>query len=390
MREHLQRVVGHLASIDRRPASDGERRSAEWIAEELRAIGLEPGIEEERGTGGFWWQLAVLNGVAALAGARRSRFAQLVAGAASARGAWDELGVRRRWTRALMPKRPTWNVWAEAGDPGAERTLIVAAHHDAAPGGLFFDQTLPRTVASRFPGWLENARAWPRVLWWVPAGGALVALGGLLGSRRLSRIGAAMSAISAAGFADIGCRPTSPGANDNATSVAAALALGRRLTERPVEGLRVLLVFPGSEEAFEEGMLAFLDRHAAELPRDSTALVALEMLGAKTFLICEGEGPLMRIPYDAGLKDLLSAAAADVGVEALRDHWSAFQCDALAGIRRGYPSVMLISVDEHKLPPQYHSPHDLPEHIDFGTVEQAVLLVEAAVHRHAAAPTVAS
>jgi hypothetical protein len=298
---------------------------------------------------------------------------------------WDELGVRRRWTRALMPRRTTWNVSAATGDPAAERTLIVAAHHDAAPGGLFFDQTLPRLAARKLPRWHARSRSWPRVLWWVPAGGALVALGGLLGSRRLARIGAGMSALSFAGFFDIALRPTSPGANDNATSVAAALALARRLRDEPVAGLRVLLVFPGSEEAFEEGMLAYLDRHAAELPQDRTALVALEMLGSETFLICEGEGPLLRIPYDDALKDLLTAAAADAGVTALRGHWSAFQCDALAGIRRGYPSVMLISVDEHKLPAQYHSPDDTPEHVNFATVEQGLDIVEAAIRRHAAA-----
>jgi len=386
MREYLERVVGHLAGLDRRPTSEGEHAAAEWVAGELRDAGLEPVVDAEVGTGGFWWQIAALNWLAVLAGFRRSRLVQLVFGVAAASGAWDELTVREQWTRKLMPKRTTWNVWAAGGDLDAKRTLIIASHIDAAPGGVFFDQTLPRMVAEKLPGWHAKARSWPRILWWVPAGGAVVALGGLLGSRRLARFGAGMSVLSAAGFTDIGFRPTSPGANDNATSVAASLALARRLRDEPVKGLRVLFVFPGSEEAFEEGMLAYLDRHAADLPQDSTSVLALEMLGAETFLICEGEGPLVRIPYDEGLKDLLTDAAADAGVVALREYWSAFQCDALAGIRRGYPSVMLISVDKHKLPPQYHSPHDTPEHIDFGTVEQAVHLVEAAVRRLARSP----
>ncbi|HVW18674.1 MAG TPA: M28 family peptidase, partial [Solirubrobacteraceae bacterium] len=173
--------------------------------------------------------------------------------------------------------------------------------------------------------------------------------------------------------------------NDNATSVAAALVVARRLAEEPAHGVRVVIVFPGCEESFEEGMLAFLDRHAAELPRESTSVLALEMLGAQTFLICEGEGPLTRIPYDAALKDLLTGAARDAGVPALREYWSPFGSDALAGIRRGYASAMLITVDHHKLPAQYHSPADRPENVDFDSVARGVEIVEAAVRRLGAA-----
>ncbi len=252
MREHLEHVVRHLSSFERRPASEGERRSAQWIAEELRAAGHDARVEEEQAVGGYWWQLAALTGAAAAAGLSRRRGLQVLAGAAAARGAWDELGLHRLWTRALMPRRTTFNVWAQAGDADAPRTLVLAAHHDAAPGGVFFDQTVPRAIAARFPGWLEDARTWPPVLWAVPTGAALVALGGLTGRRGPARAGALMSAISSAGFADIGRSPISPGANDNLTSVAALLALARRLAAEPVTGLRVILLFPGSEESFEE------------------------------------------------------------------------------------------------------------------------------------------
>ncbi|HVW17775.1 MAG TPA: hypothetical protein VHB30_05955, partial [Solirubrobacteraceae bacterium] len=66
MRADLERVVVHLAGIDRRPTSEGERESAQWIAGELRAIGLEPVVEAEPAKGGFWWQLFALNATAAL------------------------------------------------------------------------------------------------------------------------------------------------------------------------------------------------------------------------------------------------------------------------------------------------------------------------------------
>ena len=58
---------------------------------------------------------------------------------------WDDLGHGRRWfRRAVLPHRPTWNVVAEVGDPDAERTFVLIAHHDAAHSGLIFHPILPR------------------------------------------------------------------------------------------------------------------------------------------------------------------------------------------------------------------------------------------------------
>jgi hypothetical protein len=100
----------------------------------------------------------------------------------------------------------------------------------------------------------------------VFGGPALVALGGLLGSRLLRRVGTVLALGSAATFAEIGSRSTVPGANDNLTGVATLIGLARRLQERPVAGARVLLLSTGSEESFMEGMQAFARRHFHRLP----------------------------------------------------------------------------------------------------------------------------
>ena len=54
--------------------------------------------------------------------------------------------------RAVAERKTTWNVVAELGDPEAERTFVAMAHHDAAHGGLAFDQTLQRKLVDWFPG----------------------------------------------------------------------------------------------------------------------------------------------------------------------------------------------------------------------------------------------
>ena len=63
---------------------------------------------------------------------------------------------------------------AETGDGAADRTLVVLAHHDAAPTGRIFDQSLQKWLARRFPRVIERADTalpiwWPvfgRPRWW--------------------------------------------------------------------------------------------------------------------------------------------------------------------------------------------------------------------------------
>src|SRR3712207_3533820 len=142
---------------------------------------------------------------AAVAGLTGRRVLGFLAGAFSALGVWDEAGLwRGHWTRALLPKRSTSNVVARAGDPDAERTVLLVAHHDAAHTGLAFDFTLVRWYARRFPERVERGRSWPGTIKLVFAAPILVAVGSLLGSQRLRRLGTFLSLGGAATFADIG------------------------------------------------------------------------------------------------------------------------------------------------------------------------------------------
>jgi hypothetical protein len=381
----LREIVEHLASFDRPSASDGERRGAEWIAGRLRAHGHEAEVEPERAHGTYWWPLGIFSAVAGLAGLLRSRLFGIVAGTAAALGVWDELGLWWRRSRFFLPKRTTWNVVGRAGDPEAEHVVAVIAHHDAAHGGAIFDQALPRWFARTFPDLLARSRHWPQILWLVFLGPVLVALGSLLGARRVRRIGSAISFGSAAAFADISRHPVVPGANDNLSGVAAMLGAARSLAEQPVEGIRVLLVSNGSEESFEEGMAGFVRTHEHELPRDKTWFVVLDTVGSPQLVLVEGEGMLVMEAYDAELKDVLEAAGRDAGADLLRGHWLSYGSDALIGLRTGYRSALLASFDEAKLPSNYHSLDDLPEHVDYERVADAAAVVDAAVRRLAQA-----
>lgn len=382
MRDELRRTIEHLTSWDRPSASDGERRAAIWIADQLSSHGFPVEVEEERAHGTYWWPMGLLSLLSGLAGLTGRRVAGAAVGALTAFGIWDEAGLwRGYWTRRLLPNRPTWNVVGRAGDPDAERTVCVVAHHDAAHGGMAFDFTLVRAYARRYPERVEAGRSWPGTIGLVFLGPVLVALGSLLGLPLLRKIGTGMSFGSAASFADIGLRPVVPGANDNLSAVAAMLAVARRLAEEPVSGVRVLLVSTGSEESFEEGMSAFIARHEHELDRDRTDIIVLDTVGSPRLILMEGEGMIVKRPYDAALKDTIEAAARDAGEPLIREHWLSFGSDALIGLRRGYRTALMASFDEHKLPTNYHQPTDTADRVDYATVEAAAKVTEAAVRR---------
>jgi Peptidase family M28 len=370
----LERVVRELASWDRPSASAGERRAAEWIAERLRELGVDQvRIEDEPAHGGYWWplgMLSALSGVVALAGGRVLR---ALVGAVAALGIWDELGLHRGvWTRRFIRRRTTSNVVAEFGARDAGTCVVIIAHHDAAHSGAVFDPTVPYALARRFPQVLDRMRWWPRIMSLVFAGPILVALG-----RR--RLGAALSFGSAAAFADIGRSKVVPGANDNLSGVAALIAVADALVRRPVGDIRVALLSAGSEESFEEGSQAFMRRHRDEFDARRTHVIAIDAVGSSRLVLVEGEGMLRHTEYDRRLKDTIERAADQAGIPIIREHWLSFGSDALAGIRAGYPSALVASFNEFKLPANYHWPTDVPDNVDFDTVAAAAIVVEGAV-----------
>src|SRR5687767_9506666 len=137
--ETLREVIEALAPFDREAGSDGERQAAEWLATRLNDAGARARVEEEEFLGG-WPQLhaslttaGVATGLVALSG--RLRGAAIAGGlAASGLLADDVSNGLRPLRRAVGDRKTTWNVVAELGDPSAERTFVVLAHHDAAHG----------------------------------------------------------------------------------------------------------------------------------------------------------------------------------------------------------------------------------------------------------------
>ena len=252
----------------------------------------------------------------------------------------------------------------------------MLAHHDAPQTGLLFDQTLQRRLYELAPQVIERMKT-PPPQWWIGLAGPLSTVAAAVGGRRgFARAGLVIGAIGVAIVADVWRSETVPGANDNLSGVAALVALAELLRERPVPGLRVLLVSCGAEETLQDGVRGFLASHRGELdagshlvrePRDG-GLAAPDML--------EAEGPIWMEPHTGPwLRDLLAARAERLGIALQRGFRARASTDSVIPSRAGYPIATLVSMTDWRSPANYHLPSDIPANLDYDTVADATRLV---------------
>jgi Peptidase family M28 len=378
----LRARLEELEPIYRPSASEGERRAAEWLVGQFRELGAEARIEAADAHGTYWWPLGIgtalgaLGGIATLRG-RRALGAAL--GSLGAAGIASDFPPHSRRLRAPLPKRTTYNVVCEIGDPDAAQTIVIGAHHDAAHSGLVFHPAIPK-IADRL-GLIEPIETSPALMAPVVGGPLLVALGALTRIKALTRLGTGLAVASTAAMAEIGSRKVVPGANDNGTAVVSLLAVARRLAEAPVPGVRVILLSAGAEESFSEGMKAFGERHFEELPKESTFFLCLESTGSPHLLVLRGEGFLKMYDYPAAALELLDTTAAELDIwlyPNLRLHNGT---DGLEWLAAGYESAVIAGCDDLKQPSNYHWPNDLAANVDFSSVADAIKLSEGVVRR---------
>ena len=153
------------------------------------------------------------------------------------------------------------------------------------------------------------------------------------------------------------------------------LSLARSLRDEPVPGVRVILLSTGSEESFMEGMQAFGRRHFGSLPRERTQVICLDTLGSPHLLALEGEGMVWMNEYPKDVLARVNDAARDLDVYLYPGLRLRNATDGLIALRAGYPTVTFGSVDDFKIPTNYHWPTDTPDRVDYGTVADAARLV---------------
>jgi hypothetical protein len=350
--------VEELAAMERGSAAEDKPQVA-WLERRLRDAGAhEVRTENFRFQRRWIWRYGAHGaagiGAAALGG-------PVGAGLAAATIASVELDIsgRRTWTSSLLPAGEGVNVVARipaAAEP--QRTVVFIAHHDAQRAGLMWRVPRGRQPMSLLPQGVM----------------ALIALGCLIGSRLLRATGALLLAAMTALGLDVARHRVVPGANDNATGVAALVALMGAFSRDPLETTDVVGVFSDCEEVGLGGAAAWLAAHHAELDPASTLVVSLDTLGSGEPAVVSRDGALTA-NYSRATQDWADRGALRAAVPPPRRIDLVAPTDGSPANHAGLHTLSLVScAPDGTLGPHYHQPTDTPENVDYDSVEQCTRL----------------
>ncbi|TDJ15849.1 MAG: M28 family peptidase [Deltaproteobacteria bacterium] len=350
------RWVRMLSEIpDRRAGSGGEAQAAEQVGEWLSELGFDdvriaPVASKPRlglvaalhlGVGGLG---LVIGGAA---GALLTCF-----GALSYVG---HISGRLSLSR-LLPAPPSRNVMGRAGALRPRQRVVLSAHIDAPQSGWIF-----RDV------WLRTARHMRPIQSMVLLAASVVAVAVWLGAdvalADWVRFGlAALLGIGVGLGLQWGLAAASPGANDNASGVAAMLTCAEQLMAQLPEGVDLWAVGTGAEEVGLCGMRAFCDDPTEPAPA-ATYFVNFESVGGGTLHYVRSEGTLPQA-YPSLLLELARRVASSGLFGPVRLTDLDLRTDGQVPAARGWPALTLIGLVESGLPRGYHSAADVAEAVD--------------------------
>jgi peptidase M28-like protein len=357
----LREAVKGLSAIERRATTEGERRSAEWVAEELRAAGAHEVRLSRYNAHSTWAGTLVVHSAIALGASLAGGLISRAIAALAAVSLEADATGRSSWLRKLVPgKGYGTNVHARipaAG--GARHTVVVVAHHDAAHNGFVWH---PRTVdagrriAAR-TGTTPSYMGLPVIAMLAVAAGPTL----------LRRVGQAVLGTTIALAVQSAFSKTVPGANDNASGVAGMLELGRRLAADPIDGLDVILLSPGGEEAGGVGIAGWLEQEEANLDPALTLFVGLDSIGSGEAVVSVRESMTGR--YRNEDIQLVQRAADRAGLARPRRVGLGAISDPLVARYRGFRSVSLLSWRDGMIA-NLHRTSDVPANVDWASAER--------------------
>src|SRR4051812_17090897 len=353
--------VEALAAMERGSAAEDKPQVA-WLERRLRDAGAHEIHTESFRFQRRPWRHAV-HGVAGLGAAALGGPAGAALAAGTAISLEGEAGAHSHWSGRFLPAGEGANVSARIPAAGqAARTVVFVAHHDAARTGLVWRMAL-RTARSKTPHALPAQLAL-----------LLLALGCAVRSRVLRVLGAIGALAGTLLALDIARSQVVPGANDNASGVAAGLALASAFARDPLERTDIVVLFTDCEEVGQGGMAAWLEAHRSQLDAASTIVVGLDTLGSGEPMVVTRDGAVTT-RFSAEGHDWADRGALRAAVDPPRRGALIAPTDPIVAQHAGLRVISLVSADaEGRLGPHYHQPTDTPENVDYDSVESCTRL----------------
>lgn len=375
-------IVTGLAAIGpRAPGSDAERRAARWLAASLkqggRAARLEPfWCRPNRALAHAWHVGLALAGSLIMVSAPRVGGALVLVALLCLLA--DEL-TGFSLGRRLTPEHASQNVVSDGPGEGHAVRLVVTANYDSGRTGLLWRRA-PRRLArrtgrlggDRAPGWL----GWLAIvfIWLLVI--AILRLGGATSSSvgALQLIPSVVLVLALAALLELAGAESSPGANDNASGVATAIAIARALDSAPPRRLTVDVVLQGAGDGGGIGLRRFLRAQRRDRTATNTVVLGLAPCGAGAPVWWCSDGSLIPLRYHARLRAAAAGLAASepaLGFTALRGRGAT---PALPARLAGLPAIGIGRADELGLAPGSHTVGDTPDQLEPRAVDGAVQL----------------
>ncbi|NVK44486.1 MAG: M20/M25/M40 family metallo-hydrolase [Oceanospirillaceae bacterium] len=377
-----------LESVPQRFAgSPGERQSAELVAGWMRELGL-PQVDTETfsppkrsGRSGYLLALhTLIAGIGCLIGGWLGTALLLLT-------AWSIRGPRFGNIGAILPGIRSINaVGHRPANVDNPYRIILSAHIDTNQAGLIFHPWMANTFATRATA--KHRGKPPKGPNSIPIQLAIMAcivLGlsllfpqstPLMIARWL--IGLVMLVVCALGL-QWALAKTTPGANDNASAVAAMLQAADKLNAALPADTELWVVATGAEEIGSRGMQAFMNRHQ-DWPKERCYFINFESVGSTHLHYALNEGASKKTHYSEASNDFAARVAETTAQGPISPIELMIGTDARVPARRGYEALSLVSLEANQVPRNYHRPNDIAEYIELNTVQRAgEFAVEAAL-----------
>ncbi len=387
--EHINTLAETIGA--RPPGSENERRATDYVIEQLRAAGLsdvrEQVFKTPRSAGAVFLPFIAAGVVASLIGGM-GRLGRVIGGAGL-------IGLAFAARRALMMESPPFfpliadgesrTVIARIAPSGSvKRFIFLTAHLDT----MKVRRSVPFAPFRAVPPFAKFTITAPLIS--ATFTGAVLIASGVLGvprkrdGKRPLPFGVnghpAFSNLFGMmiGMAADEAAPVSPGANGNASGIAALLELAAHLKDHPLENTEVVFVFTGAASAGGAGMTAYLDQYAP--PKDFSTFINVQNIGdaesALSFISTAGisyASEYHPAPRVTALVNALAERHPEYGVYSR----SAFLLDETGTLRaRGYEAITLAGVTRGGQVAGWNSLKDTPDKIAPERITRAVEFIE--------------
>ncbi len=371
-----RRVMAHIRALSfpRRTGSSGEGRAIDYLAGAFESLGVPVSRREFSfsmlphwlafrlilflllglALTALWvyWRLPILSLFLALC---------LLAG----------LSLSTRWSR-LMSRlyvapflvRRSANLIASLEPPAVKGRLVLMAHYDSKSQGLplYLRTVLTSSVFFGLAGiaflmllfHLTGARDWIVYLWFPAI---------------LLSIPLFLMVVNFSGN-------DSPGALDNAASLAVMVELARCLRQEVANGIGVIFLMTGAEEEGLAGAVDFVKRDAQAYPVSQTYVLNMDGIGASSGLVLSSSHGIPRRKTGGRLEAVMKKVAKDAGLD-LRVVYHPLLpgLDHVPVAAAGYRAVTLTSSDTSLSTFSIHTPYDRPENVDPEALRDAYRLI---------------